>query len=127
MNESDAVRVYHDNKLRLILAPNNAVSNYKILNQIIDTDEFYKLYIALSSKRNTDNVWTLNSYDASTFFSKTQNIILDDSNEIYLFSEQYIREKFLNSLDRKDLLKDESDRLINDNESAEIKDEKNYV
>ena len=42
-------------KLRLILAPNNAVSNYKIFNQIIDTDEFYKLYIGLSSKRNTDN------------------------------------------------------------------------
>jgi len=66
--ESDAVRVYHDDKLRLILAPNNAVSNYKILNQIIDTDEFYKLYIGLSSKRNTENVWTLNSFDAPTFF-----------------------------------------------------------
>ena len=124
INESDAVRVYYDNKLRLILAPNNAVSDYKILNQIIDTDEFYKLYIGLSSKRNTDNVWTLNSYDAPTFFSKTQNIILDASNEVYFFSEQYVREKFVNSLDRKDLLKDESDRLINDNESAEIEDEK---
>ena len=122
--ESDAVRVYHDDKLRLILAPNNAVSNYKILNQIIDTDEFYKLYIGLSSKRNTDNVWTLNSYDAPTFFSKTQNIILDASNVVYFFSEQYVREKFVNSLDRKDLLKDESDRLINDNESSEIENEK---
>jgi len=122
--ESDAVRVYHDDKLRLILAPNNAVSNYKILNQIIDTDEFYKLYIGLSSKRNTDNVWTLNSYDAPTFFSKTQNIILDASNVVYFFSEQYVREKFVNSLDRKDLLKDESDRLINDNESAEIENGK---
>ena len=70
------MRVYYDNKLRLILAPKNAVSNYKIFNQITDTDEFYKLYIGLSSKRNTDNVWTLNSYDAPTFFSKTQNIIL---------------------------------------------------
>ncbi|MDA9927165.1 SLBB domain-containing protein [Amylibacter sp.] len=122
--ESDAVRVFHDDKLRLILAPNNAVSNYKILNQIIDTDEFYKLYIGLSSKRNTDNVWTLNSYDAPTFFSKTQNIILDASNVVYFFSEQYVREKFVNSLDRKDLLKDESDRLINDNESAEIENGK---
>ena len=122
--ESDAVRVYHDDKLRLILAPNNAASNYKTFNQIIDTDEFYKLYIGLSSKRNTDNVWTLNSYDASTFFSKTQNIILEASNEVYFFSEQYVREKFVNSLDRKDLLKDESFRLINYNESAEIEDGK---
>ena len=79
------MRVYYDDKLRLILAPNNAVSNYKIFNQIIDTDEFYKLYIGLSSKRNTDNVWTLSSYDAPTFFSKTQNIILDASNE-FIFS-----------------------------------------
>ena len=52
------------------------------------------------------------------FFSKTQNIILDASNEVYFFSEQYVREKFVNSLDRKDLLKDESDKIINDNESA---------
>ena len=38
IKESDAVRVYYDNKLRLVLAPKNAVSNYKIFNQIIDTD-----------------------------------------------------------------------------------------
>jgi len=124
IKESNAVRVYNDDKLRLILAPKNAVSNYKIFDQITDTDGFYKLYIGLSSKRNTDNVWTLNSYDAPTFFSKTQNIILDASNEVYFFSEQYVREKFVDSLDRKKLLKDESDRLIKDNGSVEIEDEK---
>jgi len=127
INESDAVRVYHDYKLRLILAPKNTVSDYKIFNQITDTDEFYKLYIGLSSKRNTDNVWTLNSYDAPTFFSKTQNIILDSSNEIYFFSEQYVREKFVDSLDSKELLKDDNEMFISDNERAEIEGEKNEI
>ena len=120
IKESDAVRVYFDKKLRSILAPNNAVSSYKILNKITDTDEFYKLYIGLSSKRNNDNAWSLSSYDASTFFSKTQNIILNASNEVNFFSEQYVREKFVNSLDSKNLLKDE-------NESAKIEDEKTKI
>ena len=123
IKESDAVRVYYDNKLRLILAPKNAVSNYNVLNKLSDTDEFYKLYIGLSSKRNNDKVWTLSSYDAATFFSKTQNIILNASNEVNFFSEKFIREKFVNSLDRKNLLKDENKILINDNESSEIEDE----
>jgi protein involved in polysaccharide export with SLBB domain len=134
IKESDAVRVYYDNKLRLVLAPNTAVSNYKIFNQITDTDEFYKLYIGLSSKRDNDNVWTLSSYDAPTFFSKKQNIILNASNEINFFSEQYVREKFVNSLDGKNLLKDEDDRLkdeddrlINYNESAEFEDERSKI
>jgi len=124
IRESDGVRVYYDNKLHSVLAPKNAVSNYKTLNKIINTNEFYKLYIGLSSKRNNDKSWALSSYDASTFFSKTQNIILDDSNEVNFFSKQFIREKFINSLDSKNLLKDEDDRLINNNVSAEIEDEK---
>jgi protein involved in polysaccharide export with SLBB domain len=127
IKESDAVRVYYDNKLRLVLAPKNAVSNYKIFNQITDTDEFYKLYIGLSSKRDSDNSWTLSSYDAATFFSKTQNIILNSSNQINFFSEQYVREKFVNSLDGKNLLKGEDDRLINYNEGAEIEDKRSKI
>jgi protein involved in polysaccharide export with SLBB domain len=122
--ESDAVRVYYDNKLRLFLAPKNAAPSYKALNKISDIDEFYNLYIGLSSKRNNDNVWTLSSYDASSFFSNTQNIILNSSNEVYFFSEQYIRENFINSRDSKEILKDESKLSINDNKIAEIDGEK---
>ena len=124
VQDSDVVKVYYDKKLLLLLAPNNAVSNLQILNEIIDTNEFYKLYIGFSSKENNEKIWALRSYDASTFFSESQNIILSGSSVVNLFSEEYIREKFVNSLDSKKLLKDEGKLLINDNKSAEIEDEK---
>ncbi|MDA9242740.1 capsule biosynthesis GfcC family protein [Amylibacter sp.] len=124
VQDSDVVKVYYDKKLLLLLASNNAVSNLKILNEIIDTNEFYKLYIGFSSKENNEKTWALSSYDASTFFSDSQNIILSASSVVNLFSEKYIREKFVNSLDSKELLKDDGELLINDNKSAEIKDEK---
>jgi protein involved in polysaccharide export with SLBB domain len=124
VNDSDVVKVYYDKKLILLLASNNAVSNLKILNEIIDTNEFYKLYIGFSSKENNKKTWALRSYDASTFFSDSQNIILSASSVVNLFSEKYIREKFVNSLDRKELLKDDGKLLINDNKNAEIEDEK---
>ena len=112
VQDSDVVKVYYDKKLLLLLAPNNAVSNLQILNEIIDTNEFYKLYIGFSSKENNEKIWALRSYDASTFFSESQNIILSASSVVNLFSEQYIREKFVNSLDRKELLKDEANYLL---------------
>ncbi|MDB0015508.1 capsule biosynthesis GfcC family protein, partial [Amylibacter sp.] len=118
------VKVYYDKKLLLLLAPNNAVSSLQILNEIIDKNEFYQLYIGLSSKENNNKTWSLRSYDASTFFSESQNIILNASNKVNFFSEKYIREKFVNSLDSKELLKDEGKILINDNKSAEIEGEK---
>ncbi|MDB2337653.1 SLBB domain-containing protein [Amylibacter sp.] len=121
---SNAVKVYYDKKLLLLLAPNNAVSSLQILNEIIDKNEFYQLYIGLSSKENNNKTWSLRSYDASTFFSESQNIILNASNKVNFFSEKYIREKFVNSLDSKELLKDEGKILINDNKSAEIEGEK---
>ncbi|MDB2537318.1 SLBB domain-containing protein [Amylibacter sp.] len=124
VQDSDVVKVYYDKKLLLLLASNNAVSNLKILNEVIDTQEFYKLYIGFSSKENNEKTWALRSYDASTFFSDSQNIILGASSVVNLFSEKYIREKFVNSLDSKELLKDDVKLLINDNKSAEIEDEK---
>ena len=117
VEESDAVRVYYDRKLVLLLAPNTTVSNSEIFNKLINTNEFYKLYIGFSSKQTKDNTWTLRSYDATTFFSESLNITLNASNVVNLFSEQYIREKFVANLKRKEILK-------YDNESAEIKSEK---
>ena len=124
VEESDAVRVYYDRKLVLLLAPNTTVSNSEIFNKLINTNEFYKLYIGFSSKQTKDNTWTLRSYDAPTFFSESQNITLNASNVVNLFSEQYIREKFVTKLKRKEIQKNDNEKLINDNESAEIKSEK---
>jgi len=77
------------------------------------------LFIGLSTKQK-NNLWTFRSYDASTFFSDSQKIIPNASSKVYMFSEQYIRDKFVDSLDREELLKDNSKKTANDNNLLEI-------
>ena len=121
VRESDAVKVYYDEKLTLLLSPNVAFSKQKILDKIINSDNFYKLYIGLSTNKINDNRWTLRSYDADTFFSNSENIIANEHNIAYMFSEKYIRDNFLNITNEKDLLKDyASTKGINENRSPEL-------
>ena len=108
VRESDAVKVYYDEKLTFLLAPNVAFSKQKIFDKIMNSNDFYKLYIGLNANHNSDNRWTLRSYDAATLFSESENKIAYASNIVYMFSEQYIRDKFLNISNEEDLLKDES-------------------
>jgi protein involved in polysaccharide export with SLBB domain len=117
---SDAVRVYYDEKLALLLSPNISFSKQKILNKIINSDDFYKLYIGFSSKRKNDNIWALRSYDAATFLSDTHEIIPREANIVYMFSEKYIREKFINSLDKEEFIKDDLTNTTNVNKSQNI-------
>ena len=51
VKESDAVKVYYDGKLNLLLAPNFAFSKQKIFENITNSDDFYKLYTGLSTKQ----------------------------------------------------------------------------
>ena len=97
---SDALKVYYDEKLSMLLSPNIAFSEQKIFDKIINSDNYYKLFIGLSTKQKNNNLWTFRSYDAATFFSDSQKIIPNESNIVYMFSEQYIRDKFVDSLDR---------------------------
>jgi protein involved in polysaccharide export with SLBB domain len=120
VKESDALKVYYDEKLTLLLPPNIAVSKQKIFDKIVNSDNFYRLFIGLSTKQKNNNLWTLRTYDAATFFSDSQKIIPNASNIVYMFSEQYIRDKFLNSLDREKLLKDDLTETTNDNDFFEI-------
>ena len=41
VRESDAVKVYHDEKLTLLLSPNFAFSKQKIFDKIINSNDFY--------------------------------------------------------------------------------------
>ena len=120
VRESDAVKVYYDEKLALLLSPNIAFSQQKILDKIINSDNFYRLYIGFSTKQKNHNTWTLRTYDAATFFSDSQNIIPNESNIVFMFSEQYIRDKFINSLDKEELLKDDSTNITNENQTPVI-------
>ncbi|MDA9287295.1 SLBB domain-containing protein [Amylibacter sp.] len=123
VRNSDAVKVYYDEKLSLLAPPNVSFSNQKILGILTNSNNFYKLYIGFSTKQKNDNTWTFRSYDASTFFSDSHNLIPNESNEVYMFSEQYIRNNFLNSLDREELLRDTSTEIINKNMPALIEED----
>ncbi|MDC1283333.1 SLBB domain-containing protein [Amylibacter sp.] len=113
VRESDAVRVYYNEKLALLLSPNIAFSQQKILDKIINSNNFYELYIGFSTKQKNNNKWTLRSYDAATFFSDSQNIIPNESDIVFMFSEQYIRDKFINSRDKVELIKNVSTNTTN--------------
>jgi len=108
VRESDAVKVYYDEKLTLLLSPNFAFSKHKIFDRIVNSDDFYKLYIGLSTKQINDDKWTLRSYDAATLFSESENIIAYASNIVHMFSEHYIRDRFLNISDEQELLKNKT-------------------
>jgi protein involved in polysaccharide export with SLBB domain len=120
VKESDAVRIYYDEKLALLLSPNVAFSKQKILDKIINSNDFYELYIGFSTKQKNNNNWTLRSYDAATFFSDSQNIIPNESNIVFLFSEQYIRNKFINSFEKEELIKNNFINISNENKSSVI-------
>jgi len=123
VRNSDAVKVYYDEKLTLLVPPNVSFPNQKILGILTNSNDFYKLYIGFSTKQKNDNTWTFRSYDSDTFFSDSHNLIPNESNEVYMFSEQYIRNNFLNSLDREVLLRDNSKEIINKNMSPLIEED----
>ena len=123
LRESDAVKVYYDEKLAFLLSPNIPFSNKKYYENLINSNDFYKLYIGFSTKQKNNNTWTFRSYDAATFFSDSQNIIPNESNIVYMFSEQYIRNNFMNSFDREELLKNDSTTVTDKNSSSVSKDE----
>ena len=124
VRNSDAVKVYYDEKLTLLVPPNVSFQNQKILGILTNSNDFYKLYIGFSTKQKNDNTWTFRSYDAGTFFSDSHNLIPNESNEVYMFSEQYIRNNFLNSLDREELLRDTRTEIINKNISPLIEEDR---
>ena len=119
VKKSDAVKIYHDNKLTLLTSPNVAFSKLKIFEKIINSNNFYKLYIGLSTKQK-NNIWTFRSYDAATFFSNTKNVIANESDVVYVFSEQFIRDNFLSSNFKEILLEEVLNNDANDNVISKI-------
>ncbi|MDC0983431.1 SLBB domain-containing protein, partial [Amylibacter sp.] len=109
-----------DGELTFLLAPNFAFSKQKIFDKIINSNDFYKLYIGLSTNQINEDRWTLRSYDSGALFSDSENIIAYASNKVYMFSVQYIRDNFLD-FNEQDLLKDDSEvKTINENKNPEL-------
>jgi protein involved in polysaccharide export with SLBB domain len=92
---SDAVKVYYNGKLALLLPPNYSPSQLKLFEQYYKKNDFYKLYIGLNTiNSNTEN-WNLLTFGSDSFFSNTSQLLLGPSNIVNLFSNGFIRNKFI--------------------------------
>ena len=95
VDESNAVKVFYNGKLKYLLAPNYSPIQYNILKNITQSENFYKLYIALSYENHENKSWEIKSFEAEQFFNESNETTIKASNEINLFSESFIREKFI--------------------------------
>ncbi|MDC1411952.1 SLBB domain-containing protein [Amylibacter sp.] len=95
IKSSDAVKVYYDGRLELLLSPDYIPKKYKLFEQYYKKSDFYKLYIGLNTKNLDMGTWNFLTYGAEEFFSKASNINLGQSNIVHFFSKDFIRKEFI--------------------------------
>ena len=96
IRSSDAVSVYYDGKLALLLPPNFRASELSLFDQFYEKAEIYKLFISLLTRKNNNLAWDFLTFDADTFFSKGSKQTLGPANVVNLFSNSFIRKTFVN-------------------------------
>jgi protein involved in polysaccharide export with SLBB domain len=97
LKSSDAVKVYYDGSLVLLLPPNYRPSELKLFEQYSKNSDLYKLYVGLNTISLKNKTWDFLTYETEDFFSNTNNLILGPSNVVNLFSNNFIRNEFINN------------------------------
>jgi protein involved in polysaccharide export with SLBB domain len=95
LKSSDAVKVYYDGRLVLLLPPNYRPSELKLFEQYTKNSDLYELYVGLNTISSKNRTWDLLTYEAEDFFSNSNNLILGPSNVVNLFSNSFIRNEFI--------------------------------
>ena len=95
LKSSDAVKVYYDGILVLLLPPNYSPSELKLFEQYTKNSDLYKLYVGLNTRNSKNGSWDFFTYESEDFFSKTNDLILGSSNVVNLFSNNFIRNEFI--------------------------------
>ena len=96
LKSSNAVKVYYDGKLVLLLPPNYMPSELKLFEQYTKKSDLYKLYVGLNTTSLDNGTWNLLTFGAEEFFSDKNNFILGPSNVVNLFSNDFIMNEFIN-------------------------------
>ena len=96
LKSSDAVKVYYDGRLVLLLPPNYRPSELKLFEQYTKNSDLYKLYIGLNTRSLKNQTWDLLTFESEDFFSNSNNLRLGPSNVVNLFSNSFIRNEFIN-------------------------------
>ena len=92
---SDAVKVFLDGELVLLLPPNYSPSQLKLFEQYYKKNDLYKLYVGLNAINLETETWDLMTFGAETFFSENSKLTLGSSNIINLFSNAFIKNEFI--------------------------------
>ena len=95
LRSSNAVEVYYDGELVLLLPPNYKPSELKLFEQYTKKSDFYKLYVGLNTTNSENGTWNLLTFGSEEFFSATNNLVLGASNVVNLFSNSFIRRGFI--------------------------------
>ena len=97
LKSSDAVKVYYDGRLVLLLPPNYRPSDLKLFEQYTNNSDLYKLYVGFNTASSKNRTWDLYTYETEDFFSSSTNITLGSSNVVNLFSNSFIRNEFIHN------------------------------
>jgi len=93
---SNAVKVYYDGVLTLLLPPGYRPSELKLFENYSKKSELYKLYVSLKTTNSKNGTWDNLTFGTDEFFSASNNLVLGSSNVVNLFSNDFIKNNFIN-------------------------------
>ena len=93
---SNAVKVYYDGVLTLLLPPGYRPSELKLFESYSKKSELYKLYVSLKTTNSKNGTWDNLTFGTDEFFSASNNLVLGNSNVVNLFSNDFIKNNFIN-------------------------------
>jgi hypothetical protein len=69
LKSSNAVKVYYDGRLVLLLPPNYRPSELKLFEKYTKNSDLYKLYVGLKTTSSKNGTWDLLTFGSEEFFS----------------------------------------------------------
>ena len=93
---SNAVKVYYDGVLILLLPPNYRPSELKLFENYSEKSDLYKLYVSVNTTNSNNGTWDYLTFGSEEFFSASNNLVLGASNLVNLFSNNFIKNNFIN-------------------------------
>ena len=93
---SNAVKVYYDGVLILLLPPNYRPSELKLFENYSEKSDLYKLYVSVNTTNSNNGTWDYLTFGSEEFFSASNNLVLGASNVVNLFSNNFIKNNFIN-------------------------------
>jgi protein involved in polysaccharide export with SLBB domain len=96
LKASNVVKVYYDGVLVLLLPPNYRPSELELFKNYSEKSDIYKLYVSVKTANLKSGTWDYLTFGSEEFFSASNNLILGASNLVNLYSNNFIKNNFIN-------------------------------